>query len=126
MQSVLSRTSAANRCCVQQHTRHNTPYAWGLGPQIVERYRDRLRCSARAPNHFREDLLLRVAVVFGVTAAASMMTGLPTLAAELSRDHHHTAGAEAYELASNEDFWSNLTQYVRFFISVLVRCHICT
>lgn len=49
-----------------------------------------------------------------------MLTGLGAHADQLDHLHTSSPSRELYSLAENEDFWNNLVQYARFFVSVLV------
>ena len=57
----------------------------------------------------------------GISAATSLLSVLPAEASSSALASQHLDVREVYSIASNDDFWGNLTQYARFFVSVLVR-----
>lgn len=71
----------------------------------------------------QEKVKTSLTAVLGCTTIAALLSAASLEAAEItaSVQPHQAHYREAFLLAGNEDFWQNLTQYARFFVSVLVR-----
>ena len=78
-----------------------------------------MKCSAQPSSD--SQLAKALVLVCGISTASIILAG-SVHAEQMEHTVRATRqGSELFSLAENEDFWANALQYVRFFISVLVR-----
>ena len=59
-------------------------------------------------------------MVFSAIAVAHYFSQPHEALASVETLRDHNSAMEVYRLAENEDFWSNMARYSRFFVSVMV------